>query len=345
MITHSFAYPWVLLFFIPFIVAVIYVLRKPLPSIRVSNTQLFGSPRYRSLWSKLSIPSYIYALAIGLLILALARPRLGIATIRQRAEGIDIMLAIDLSGSMQSIDVPNGITTESQLLAAMRNQTVKNRLEVAKDEIRRFIKNRPNDRIGLISFAPLPYVVCPPTLDHAYLLANLVRLQPGMIGDKTGIAGPIASAVSRLKDSDAKRKVIVLFTDGSNNVDAKITPRQAAKLAKEFGVVIYTVGIGSSNAVVRQRGMFGERFFQVDSQFDEDLLRDLAKTSSGRYYKAADARGLQKAMSEIDKLEKTTFEQPRYVEYHEWAPGIILGALLLLLAGFFLEHTLILKVP
>jgi Ca-activated chloride channel family protein len=166
-----------------------------------------------------------------------------------------------------------------------------------------------------------------------------------MIGDNTGIAGPIASAVQRLKNSDAKRKVMVLFTDGSNNVDARLTPLQTAKLASEFKVVIYTVGIGSSRSFVRQKSVFGERFLAVEDEFDEALLKELAKLTEGRYYAASDAEGLRKAMEEIDKLEKTTVDQPRYVEYREWAPHIAWLALLLLVAGFVGEHTLFLKIP
>ena len=144
---------------------------------------------------------------------------------------------------------------------------------MAKEEIIKFIEKRPNDRIGLVGFANLPYSACPPTLDHGWLIQNMNRLEPGVIGDKTGIAGPIASAVQRLKNSDSKRRVIVLFTDGSNNVDARVSPRQAAKLAKEFNIIIYTVGIGSNRAYALQRGFFGTQFTEVQGEFDEKLLK------------------------------------------------------------------------
>lgn len=342
----TFAYPLALLLLIPFAAAVFYAARKPKPTVKVSSLKPFAPRGKIRAAGVLGLPFLLYALAAILLIVALARPRKGIEHLLHRAEGIDIMLAIDLSGSMKALDVPANITSEGQLRRALDNGEIKNRLEVAKEEIVRFIERRPNDRIGLISFAPLPYVVCPPTLDHPWLIRNLARLQPGMIGDATGIAGPIASAVHRLKNADSKRRVVVLFTDGSNNVDAKISPRQAAKLAKKFDVVIYTVGIGSNRGYVFQQGMFGRsHLVPLQGEFDEDLLKDLADLSEGRYYKAADAEGLENAMNEIDKLEKTTVEQPRYMEYKEWAPRLIIVALGMLLAGFLLEHTLYLKIP
>jgi Ca-activated chloride channel family protein len=237
----------------------------------------------------------------------LARPRHGLEEIRHRAEGIDIMLAIDLSGSMSAYDIPKNVSTQGELEALMKSGALKNRIAIAKAEIRKFIEARPNDRIGLIGFGPLPYAACPPTLDHAWLLAHLDSLDAGIIGDGTGIAGPIASATQRLKASEAKRRIVVLFTDGSNNVNAKVTPRQAAKLASSFDVIVYTVGIGSPNAAVLRDGFFGRQFVQLQDEFDEPLLRDISSTTGGRYYKASDAEGMAQAMSEIDKLEKTAW--------------------------------------
>jgi Ca-activated chloride channel family protein len=284
-------------------------------------------------------------MGVALLILALSRPQEGLEQVRQRAEGIDIMLAIDLSGSMEAVDVPANIRSGKDFRDGILSGKYNNRLEVAKKEIKRFIKSRPNDRIGLIGFAPLPYNACPPTLDHGWLISHLDRLKPGIIGDATGIAGPIASAVHRLKDADSKRRVLVLFTDGSNNVNAKISPRQAAKLANQFGVVIYTVGIGSSQAYVLQKTMFGEQFVPIPGQFDEPLLKDIAKLSEGKYYRAADSEGMAKVMDEINKMEKTTKEQPRIIDYRELAPYFITAAIVLVLLAFALENTILLRIP
>ena len=291
------------------------------------------------------MPFLLYSIGGVMLIVALAGPREGMEEIRRRADGIDIMVALDLSGSMRAIDVPPGIRAERELEVAMASGKVKDRLGTAKEEIAKFIKARPNDRIGLIAFAPLPYVVCPPTLDHAWLIANLDRLESGSIGDATGIAGPVASAVQRLKDSDSKRSIIVLFTDGANNVNAKITPRQAAKLANTFDITLYTVGIGSRNSVMKLDSMFGSSFQRVEGSFDEKLLQEMADTTGGVYYKAADGESMAKAMAQIDQLEKTSVEQNIIVNWKEFYPLFCWLAIAFLLIGFAYEHALRVSVP
>ena len=276
---------------------------------------------------------------------ALARPRVGSEKIVFRAKGIDIILAIDLSGSMRALDIPRNVSTQEQLSTELKEGKIKNRLEVAKEEIQKFIKKRPNDRIGLIGFAQLPYNICPPTLDHGWLIDNLSRLKPGIIGQATGIAGPIASGVHRLDKSDSKRRVLVLFTDGTNTANSRITPRQAAKLAKACDVVVYTVGIGSNNALIADNSMFGNSYVPAGGSFDEPLLKDIAKISDGKYYHAYDAQGMAEAMADINKIEKTTVEQPKYIDYKEFAPTLAGFVLILLLMGFFIENTMFLTIP
>jgi Ca-activated chloride channel homolog len=339
----TFAYPWLLLLYLPYLVLLFYLRRRPAPAVVVASVQPFAAATSRK--KSLGLPFILFTLAAGLLIFALARPRLGSEKIVLRADGIDIMLALDLSGSMKCYDVPKNITTHKQLRNAVENKELKNRLEVAKEEIRKFIIQRPNDRIGLVGFANMAYNASPPTLDHGWLLANLERLQPGIIGDGTGIASPIASAVHRLEKSDSKRRVLVLFTDGSNNVNARISPRQAAKFAKTCDVAIYTVGIGSDNAFSLQNTFAGPQFRQISGQFDESLLHDIATFSDGKYYRAYDQDGLEKAMNDINKLEKTSVEQPKYIEYKEFAPTIIALALAVLVIGFMLDNSLYLKLP
>jgi Ca-activated chloride channel family protein len=340
------AYPWFLLLLLPLVALFILAWKHPLPSLKTSFLAPFqkASGKRKKLTAS-SIPLIVYAVATAFLIVALARPRQGLEEIKQRAEGIDIMLAVDLSGSMEAIDVPGNIGSENELKKAIRSGTVKNRLEVAKQEIQRFISKRPNDRIGLIGFAQLPYNACPPTLDHAWLIKNLKRLHPGIIGDATGIAGPVASAVHRLKNADSKRRVLVVFTDGSNNVEAKISPRQAARLADKFDVTIYTVGIGSSRAYVLRNTFFGEQFVPLEGQFDEKLLKDMAELANGKYYRAADSKGLEKVMNEINKMEKTTVTQPKTVNYRELAPWLITASGILILLAFLLENTLMSRLP
>ncbi len=319
-----------------------------MPALRVPSLRPFKAAskgRLSRINLRKLVPFLLYSIGGVMLIVALAGPREGMEEIRRRADGIDIMVALDLSGSMRAIDVPPGIRTERELEVAMASGKVKDRLGTAKEEIAKFIKARPNDRIGLIAFAPLPYVVCPPTLDHAWLIANLDRLESGSIGDATGIAGPVASAVQRLKDSDSKRSIIVLFTDGANNVNAKITPRQAAKLANTFDITLYTVGIGSRNSVMKLDSMFGSSFQRVEGSFDEKLLQEMADTTGGVYYKAADGESMAKAMAQIDQLEKTSVEQNIIVNWKEFYPLFCWLAIAFLLIGFAYEHALRVSVP
>ena len=345
---NTFAHPYMFFLLVPLALVLLRAWFKPVPALRVPSLRPFKAAskgRLSRINLRKLVPFLLYSIGGVRLIVALAGPREGMEEIRRRADGIDIMVALDLSGSMRAIDVPPGIRTERELEVAMASGKVKDRLGTAKEEIAKFIEARPNDRIGLIAFAPLPYVVCPPTLDHAWLIANLDRLESGSIGDATGIAGPVASAVQRLKDSDSKRSIIVLFTDGANNVNAKITPRQAAKLANTFDITLYTVGIGSRNSVMKLDSMFGSSFQRVEGSFDEKLLQEMADTTGGVYYKAADGESMAKAMAQIDQLEKTSVEQNIIVNWKEFYPLFCWLAIAFLLIGFAYEHALRVSVP
>ena len=340
-------YPWLLLLFIPYAAILFMGWTLRAPSIRVPGLAPFrraaGGAR-RVNWRKL-IPFVLFAIGGAAMIVAVAQPREGIEEIRSKADGIDIMIAVDLSPSMSAIDAPSTVS-DAQVATLIQRGSLKNRIDTAKVEIARFIEERPNDRIGLIAFASLPYVMCPPTLDHAFLLANLERLSVGQIGDGTGIASPIASAVKRLKDSEAKSRILVLFTDGSNTVNGQITPRDAGKLADTFDITIYTVGIGSRRARIPMQSLLGGVILQnYPDEFDEPLLRDLADMTGGRYYRAADAKGMAQAMDEINKLEKTSVEQPVVVNWRELYPYFCWFGLGALLLGFCLRQTVCLRLP
>ena len=340
-------YPWLLLLFIPYAAILFMGWTLRAPSIRVPGLAPFrraaGGAR-RVNWRKL-IPFVLFAIGGAAMIVAVAQPREGIEEIRSKADGIDIMIAVDLSPSMSAIDAPSTVS-DAQVATLIQRGSLKNRIDTAKIEIARFIEERPNDRIGLIAFASLPYVMCPPTLDHAFLLANLERLSVGQIGDGTGIASPIASAVKRLKDSEAKSRILVLFTDGSNTVNGQITPRDAGKLADTFDITIYTVGIGSRLARIPVSTLFGGVGFQTyPNEFDETLLKELADMTGGRYYRAADAKGMAQAMNEINKLEKTSVEQPVVVNWRELYPWFCWLALGSVLLGLFFRQTLCLRLP
>ncbi len=336
----TFAYPWALFLFAVILLAYFYLLYwKKRPSFQVPSTLEFAKVGAKK--RKIPLAECLYLIAGALLVVAIARPRQGEDKVMVRSQGIDIILAIDLSGSMSAIDVPSGITTAGELRDAIQKGTVKNRLETAKDQLKKFVDGRPNDRIGLIGFGPMAYNAAPPTLDHSWLIFNLDQFKPGILGDATGIAAPLASGVHRLKSSAAPRRVIVLFTDGKNNIDNRITPEQVAELAKEANVIIHTVGIGSANAVMEENG----RFYPMPDNFDEPLLRKIAEVSGGSYFQAADTDGFAKVMQEINQLEKTSFEQPKYIEYREFAPLFAGLALLFLLLGFIYDHTRGLSLP
>ncbi len=339
------AYPWALTGLAAVPVLYWYLAhRKRMPAIEVISLEAFRAVPRRS-WRRRLLPG-LAALTLAVLVVALARPRWGNDEVVIRSEGIDMVFAIDLSGSMEAIDVPRGVTTMEALDKALKDGTAIPRIEAAKREVARFIEERPSDRIGLIGFADLAYTLSPPTLDSGFLLDIIANLQVGMLGQSTGIAAPLITGVKRLADSDAPRRVLVLFTDGSNNIENRLTPEQAAELAKAKDVVIYTVGIGSPNAVIFQESLFGGRqLVSYSGNFDEQLLRNIARIAGGRYFHAADAAGLETVMSEINQLEKTSFEQPKYIEYQEFAPTLALIALGLLLLAFTLECTTELRIP
>ena len=335
----EFAYPWflLLLLLLP-LIGGYCVYRQKQPSITVSTVEPFTHVRAAR---RPGVPLTLLLLALGVTIVALARPRIGSEKFLIRSQGIDIVLAIDLSGSMAAYDIPAEIRSGRQLVNAIENGSLKNRLEVAKDEIRKFIEARPNDRIGLVGFAEAAYNLAPPTLDHVWLFSHLKSLEPGVLGDLTGIASPLGTGVNRLKDSDAPRRVLVLFTDGANTARNRLTPEQAAELAKKFNVVIHTVGIGSDNAVAVIDGMLRRQ----EGSFDEKLLENLAEITGGQYFRAADAEGMKQVMEEINQLEKTVAEQPKYTEYREYAPRLALVALALMAFAYLTQCTWRLRLP
>ena len=347
-------YPWLLLLFIPYAAVLFFGWMRRSPSVRVPGLGPFRQAAGRSGRANLRklIPFVLYALGGAAVILALTRPREGIEETFRReidpasSEGVDIMIALDLSPSMEWYDSPDNVS-QRQVISQIQEGKLKNRIETAKDEITRFIEARPDDRIGLVVFARLPFVVSPPTVDHKFLLANMERFTTRDVGDGTGIAMPIASSVERLKNSAGKSRVIVLFTDGSNNMDAQITPREAGRLAEKFGIKIYTVGIGSRIAWIPAFG--GALLEPYENEFDEPLLKDLAEITGGRYYHAADARGMAAAMDEINKLEKTKVEQPvEYsviVSWNEFYPYLSLFGLGAILLAFCLGRTFCLRLP
>jgi Ca-activated chloride channel family protein len=271
--------------------------------------------------------------ALLLLIVALARPQKGKAESAFHGEGIDIVLAVDISGSMLSED----FTLNGQRA---------NRLEVVKSVVQDFVGRRGGDRVGLVLFGGRPYTQCPLTLDHGWLLQNLGRAKIGMIEDGTAIGSALATAAGRLEHSAAKSKVIILLTDGQNNA-GKVSPATAADAVKALGIKVYTIGAGTRGlAPYPSRDLFGNKVYQpIKVDIDEETLKQIAAKTGGAYFRATDTASLQQIYNEIDRMERTTFSAPRYLDFEELYPWLAIPALALLCVEVGLTHTLLRKLP
>lgn len=248
-----------------------------------------------------------HALGLACLVIALARPQRGLDDSRVRTKAVDIILLIDLSESMETQDFQKFNHRMS-------------RLEASKDVIERFLEKRPNDRIGMVGFATLPYAVAPLTLDHGWLVQRMQGLHTGMLdGSRTAIGDGIASAVNRLRESDAKSKVIILLTDGANN-HGTLSPENAASAAEALGIKIYTIGAGGART----------GFFMQRQEVDETSLKKIAKTTGAEFYRARDLESLEDVYGKIDELEKTEIEVERYTRFEEKAGGWIVAGIVLL---------------
>ena len=325
--------PWLLLLLL--LIPLLLRARRPhqLPALRFPVLEAVRAvgPGRRVRWRW--ILPVLRAVALILLVVALARPQLGKAATQIYTEGIDIMLAVDLSGSMLSEDF--------QLDGRRAN-----RLDAVKAVVRTFLEHRPGDRVGLVLFAGRPYTQSPLTLDHGWLLKNLERAHIGMIEDGTAIGSALATAVSRLEASDAKSKIVILLTDGQNNT-GKVPPMTAAETAKTLGYRVYTIGAGTrGTAPFPQVDAFGRRVYvNLPVDVDENTLKQIAEVTGGRYFRATDTASLQQIYDEIDKLERSPEQGLQYLEYHELYVWLALPALLLLAAEAVLAQTWLRVLP
>lgn len=268
-------------------------------------------------------------LAVIALIIAFARPRSGTEYKEVTSEGIDIMLALDVSSSMQAEDFkPN------------------NRLYVAKEEIKKFISHRINDRMGLVVFARYSYTQCPLTTDYNVLLNFVDQVDFGVVDDGTAIGMAIANAVNRLRDSDAKSKIIILLTDGDNN-SGEIDPLTAANLAEAMDIKIYTIGAGKSgNAMYPyQDPIFGKRYMYQPTKIDEKSLKEIAERTGGKFFRARSGEELEEIYSLIDNLEKTEIKESSHVQYRELFSYLLYLSLVLLMIEMILSNTYFRKLP
>lgn len=325
---------WILLF-LPAVIVAAYVLRKRenFANIRFSAQELLQGFRPTLKVRLARYLVYLRAAVIALFIVSLARPCLPLEQTPVSSEGIDIVLTVDCSGSMLAEDFKLGARRQ-------------NRLEIVKQVVREFIQGRNSDRIGLVAFAGRAYTVCPLTLDYSWLIENLQRVQIGMIEDGTAVGSAISSSLNRLKDVPAKSKVIILLTDGVNNA-GKIAPLTAADTAKALGVKIYTIGAGTKGPVPYPvKDFFGQTVYQqVQIDVDEDMLKQAAEKTNGKYFRATDTESLRRIYQEIDALEKRRVEEKGYQEYQELFARFLLPAIALLLLEVILANTVLRRIP
>lgn len=262
-------------------------------------------------------------LAVAFVVIALARPQSSLSWQNTTTEGIDIVIASDISGSMLAEDF------------------TPNRLEAGKNIAINFIKNRPDDRIGLVIFSGESFTQCPLTIDHDVLINLYQDVKYGMIDDGTAIGMGLATAVNRLKDSEAKSKVVILLTDGSNNMGS-IPPLTAAEIAKQFNVRVYTVGIGTHGfAPYPVQTPYGIQYQRIPVDVDEVTLKKIADITGGKYFRATDNEALKNIYEQIDKLEKAKIDVTQYHKKTELFLPFAFIALLLLSTEFILKNTLL----
>ncbi len=321
----TFKYPyllWLLLLLVPTITYYVFRHRSNRVEFRFSNVSNIKAAT-STLKSKLiHLPFVLRAIAISLLVVVLARPQSTTSWQDVTTEGIDIVMALDISGSMLAEDFKP------------------NRLEAAKKVAQSFIGNRPNDRLGLVVFAGESFTQCPLTTDHSVILNLFNDVKSGMLEDGTAIGMGLGTSIKRLKDSEATSKVVILLTDGDNN-SGSIAPGTAAEIAKDFGVRVYTIGVGT-------RGMapfpavdpFGRTVYrEMEVKINEELLTRIADMTGGKYFRATDNESLKDVYKEIDKLEKSKIDVTEYRKRKEEYLPFAIAALLLLACEVLLKQT------
>lgn len=330
MFGYEFANPkyfLLLLLLIPVIVWYILRERRSHADLQFSSLRAFRGMKHAGrVWLR-HLLFVIRVVAMALLIVALARPQSSNSWQTYSSEGIDIMLALDISGSMLARDFKP------------------DRLEAAKEVATKFILERPQDKIGLVVFAGESFTQCPLTTDQAVLVNLMREVRSGMLEDGTALGLGLANAVNRLKDSQGKSKVVILLTDGVNNRGA-IAPVTAAELAKTFGIRVYTIGVGTyGEAPYPVQTPFGVQLQNVPVEIDEDVLKQIAVLTGGQYFRATDNNKLKQIYEEIDKLEKSKIEVKHFSKREEQYFWFALIGVLLLISEAVLRYTLLRKIP
>ena len=326
----TFAYSWVLYFLllIPLLVAwYIWQGRKAQAAITYSSLKMFDKIPATFRERLRHLPFALRMLALIFLVIALSRPQNFSAGQSVNAEGIDIAMVLDISGSMLAEDFKP------------------NRLDAAKNVIDNFVSARTNDRIGLVIFSREAFTQCPLTIDYSVLRNLLGDIKTGMIEDGTAIGNGIANGINRLKDSDAESRVIILLTDGVNNA-GEVDPISAAEIASTFGIRIYTIGVGTrGEAPYPVQTPFGTRYQMVPVEIDEVILKKIAELTGGEYFRATNNRALEEIYNKIDKMEKTKIEITSYRNAKELFAGWLGIGFILLLLELLASKTILRKLP
>ena len=319
---------WLLALIVPMIAYYIYRTLQGGAAIRISSVAgVRNAPRTLRYWLR-HVPFVLRMAAVALLIVALARPQDVEEQSRTNAEGIDIMLAIDVSSSMLARDF------------------TPDRLSAAKEVAGEFIADRYGDRIGIALFAGEAFTQSPLTTDKSTLQTLLARVRSGIIEDGTAIGNGLATAINRLRESEAKSKVIILLTDGVNN-RGEIAPLMAADIAADMGIKVYTIGVGTlGQAPYPAMDMFGNMTFQMmDVEIDEKTLEEIATRTEGLYFRATDKQKLKQIYDQINTLEKSKVEITDLTIYHERFVELLVLAMALLLAEFILDRIILKRIP
>ena len=316
-----------LLAVIPIVIAYYIFVGRRRASLRVTTLGTERMPRTLRYWLR-DMPIVLRLAALAVLIVALARPVEAHSSTESSTEGIDIVLAMDISGSMLARDFEPDRITASKHLAS------------------EFASMRVGDRISVVAFAGEAFTQCPLTSDKASVGTMLSRLRSGVVDDGTDIGNGLATAINRLRESGSKSKVVVLLTDGVNN-RGQISPIMAAEIARDMGIKVYTIGVGTKGqAPMPAVDMFGNQsYVMADVEIDEQLLRSIAKTTGGEYFRAVDNEALKQIYARIDEMEKSEVQITHYTSYEELYFGWLLLGLLLLAAEFAIERLVLNRIP
>ena len=323
----TFAYPYVLLLIVP-IALLLWFFSKTRPSTASIYYPFTGKNVERLLTHNpmIYIPTFIQLIVGAGILIALARPQTSSTETKHTSEGIDIMIAFDVSKSMLIEDYGE-----------------QSRLELAKEKVKGFIKGRSDDRIGFLMFSGESITLCPPTLDYEVLNQSINAATTNRLKDGTAIGDAIANAVNRLKDSKAKSRIVVLITDGDNNMGS-IAPLTAGSLAKGYGIKVYAIAMGKEGEVnfpvtVKYFGQTRKRYQRVNSTINPALLKKISKDSGGRFYRASQEGALEKIFAHIDKLERSKVETKKRIKFEEYFHIPLIFSMILFLFNFALNRT------